>query len=289
MKHLLLISFLVSQPVLSAETCPTFQEFKKTLDYLKEENPSTSSLFQKRVISRKVAEGCQNASDRFKQVHALLRGIGVSPKQSYQRAIEFAQGNGIRSDLFIETFTMIFASDWLDLSMNQSLKVSYNLSQEAKLSADQKNSEKIEPTDISESILNDFKTIARFCSKEEHRKTLQLSSSDCLDLATRVASKGGNRAEAWVKIYRFLSDPEEANLTSVDSIHVATQAIEDGIVTPANFEKAFHYALDDTGLKATRSEAVLFALDISRKKSDEETARKILAPKRAPNALKNAR
>jgi hypothetical protein len=274
-RHLAVGALLLTPLAFSAEppkTCESAKEFITALEFLRGDADFRIPEAEARELSVKIADGCTGAARRFIRVSKALNGAGADRKDSTRFGLQFAGAREVEADAFLTVFRSALASDGLDLTLSDSLKLALSLATEFK-------------GDL-ERARKDFESLSIYCVDPGR---VGVSRMRCADLVAKVVRSSADwtssAAREWIEAYEFLRSPRGPALVTAEAVGVAENLVSIGPAGFRNFQQSYLYALSDSGLKLPRNEAISFALRLARiqpKTEEPEKAREQKKSRSAP-------
>jgi hypothetical protein len=246
---ILLWSGLLGSGAFSAEpqkTCESAREFITALEFFRTEADFRVAEPEARDLAWKVAKGCTGAARRFIRTAKALTAAGVDRKDSSRFALQFSAATDPQADAFVTVFRSGLASDGLDLSLSDSLKLALALSEGF-------------PGDL-ERARKDFETMALYCADSTK---VGLARSSCADMAARIVKGSAHWdtsvSREWIDAFEFLKSSRGPGLVTADAARLAEDLVLQGRAGFSNFRQSYLYAVSDGGLQMTRDAAIVFA------------------------------
>jgi hypothetical protein len=232
--------------------CRSADEFTDTVVYLRGQR--VAPLLEKEIvrISEEVANGCNGASQRFRQVFAMLIKTGVDVKKSVQTGIAFAKESPETVKGFTEIFQKSYLENYLNLDYVTALEVSYELSRDF-------------PGNVSLAY-SDFVNITKFCLDP---KRLGLPVKSCARIAIDVARLSCYYPlgvyQPFEELYGLLRNDASFGISIREALKIATEVMHYGPKASENFIKTFRFSVSRTGLDQTANNSLRLALRIAKK------------------------
>ena len=230
--------------------CQTTREFITACEFLKANPAFRLPLAEARDLALKIAEGCTGSANRFIRVARVLEKAGVGRRDQTKLGLQYASSGDAETDAFVGIFRKSLASDDLDLSLEDALKIALSLSYEF-------------PGSV-ERARDDFEKLSGYCSNPSR---MGLPKTLCGVFAARVAKMGANRerpiAADFIESFEFLKSSKGPALPRIDAARVAEEAVSAGNFGRENFIDAYRYAVSESGLGLPRDGALEFAKRLS--------------------------
>jgi len=241
------ISLGLTVGMAQANICSSAREFITTHQFLRSGDVFKMDEEASRKISESVSKGCDGAASRFIRTAEVLSRADVSNKDAIEKAIQAALHTESQTENFIRLFQLSFASKYLDLTLENSLKLAekYSLSNEGN----------------SLIASADFETTAEYCVQN---KLIPYSKPECAAMASQVAQKafttGLSSAESFIESIEFLiTDDRGPKLPPQDGLSLAQKLLEAGGSAADNYIQGYRYAISHSGLEMNRTQAMAFA------------------------------
>lgn len=232
------------------EFCASTKEYIQTLNFLRNVAEFGKLEKEARNVADKVSENCNGAAGRYIKVYQILSSYDMSAAEASRIAVEVSG----KTEAEAETFIMIFNKSFSQNKLNLDFKSSMDMAR--KLAFETKSDLKI--------IRNDFAKTIDFCSSPEK---LDLPKQTCAKLAAKLiaANKDPKHsvAESFIKLYKYLTLEEGANLTANKALEVIEEQVPNGALGIDNFRQAFQFAISKEGLQTDRSSALNFARSLA--------------------------
>jgi hypothetical protein len=253
-------------PAEPRKTCDSAREFITALEFFRTEVDFRVAEPEARDLAWKVANGCTGAARRFIRTAKALAAAGVDRKDSSRFALQFSAATDPQADAFVTVFRSGLASDGLDLSLSDSLKLALALSDGF-------------PGDL-ERARKDFEALALYCADTTK---VGLTRSSCADMAAKIV-KGSAHWDTsvsrdWIDAFEFLKSPQGPGLLTSDAARLAEELVLQGKAGSSNFRQSYLYAVSDGGLQMTRDAAIAFARKLAAIQPKIEAPEKVPGPR----------
>lgn len=234
----------------AAGACPATREYITSLEYLRANKELALPEADARKVADAISKGCAGAAERFIRVSGLLSRAGFSGREAAETGKRFAVGTAAEVDTFVTVFKRAFAEEFLDLDLEDSLKMALALSKE--FAGDQPQ------------VRADFERLLAFCTEE---KQLGLPKPTCGAFASRVAAKGepwnGGIAKPFIRGFEYLTSSKGPSLVTGEALKLSEALLAAGPGAFDNFSQAYSYASAESGLALGRQDAIGFARDLA--------------------------
>ncbi|MBI2711322.1 MAG: hypothetical protein HYX41_00460 [Bdellovibrio sp.] len=238
-------------------SCSFAREYITTLEYFRGHADFKVPEKNARELALQVSKGCTGAAQRFIKVTSRLTATGVPADASIQVGVRFATRSDWEAETFLTVFLKAYAQDYLDLTLNDSLKLATALTLEFQ-------------GDI-ENVRKDFEKTVRFCVQESE---MALSRPTCAALATRIAKGGeafsGGVADAFIEMTRFLESEKGPHLNRSEAVALAEKLLQGGKESSKNLVLAYRYAVSTQGLGLPIQDALRFSQDLVLQKQPQK-------------------
>lgn len=262
----ILSGWILFSPPSNAATCEAAKEFITAFEYLRSDADSRVPETEARDLAFRVAEGCKGSARRFIRVFKALLGVGVDRKDSFKQALRFSQVTDVQTDAFLTVFRSALASDGLDLTLADSLKLGVSLSTEFTGNLDR--------------ARKDFEALSLYCGDSDR---VGLPKARCADLAAGIVKNSStwesSISKEWISAFEFLKSSKGPALVTAEALDLAESLVLTGPAGYRDFKEAYLYAISERGLKYTRDIAIVFAKKIAMIRPKNETPEKPREPK----------
>lgn len=231
----------------SKQLCHSTDEYTKTLKFLRQNKTILFPENTSRLISEKVAKGCNGASERFAQVLVLLKSVGLSDRKSLEMALEFSTQPPEVQKNFTAIFTRAFLGEFFDYDYAIAAKLAYELSKDYHGDATQ--------------AREDFIELVRFC---KDGKNLDLPTRLCAEFTVKLARLSQYHPKGvrdqFYRLFKDLRNKPDFAFDIKTALEVSYNVLRHGPTAPDNFFSGYAYATSKEGLSYDRHQALAFAL-----------------------------
>lgn len=231
--------------------CFSTQEFILTYEFLRSHGTAALDKEAARQISIQVARGCDGAAERFKETYLFLTKIGVAQIKAFEMGIEFSRLGAEVQRNFIEILKHSYLGEFFDYDFDFALKVAYEFSKN--LGTHHLRARR------------DFISMVSFCLKKDE---MALPINVCGILALELVRLSPYYSQGvftpFTDLYGKLRAGESFGLSVRDAMEVILRVLKFGPRSPANFNRAYEYAVNTKGLSLAPKQALAFALGMSK-------------------------
>ncbi len=232
----------------SLKLCHSTDEYKKTLQFLRDTPDLTIREDVARRIADRVSKGCDGASERFSVVILLLKKIGISETKAIDMSVEVSALPPEMQKNFVEVFTNSFLGEFFDFDYSRAMLLAFELSRDYRG----------DPTVVRE----DFIKLVRFCKEAN---ALELPIKMCADYMTKIAKSSqyfqSGVAKPFLELFSALRERKDLSLDIKTSLRVAEQVLRNGPLGPENFLHG--YELARKTLEFDKHHALDFAINLA--------------------------
>lgn len=230
--------------------CRSGREFITTYEFLRKRTEFGLNPPEMREMALSVAGGCTDAAANFISITELLLKARLDARTALTSARDVALKGKTASTAYIDIFKQAFAQDAFDLNAILANQLA------SRLTVSYKGDPKI--------AAEDFKDMARFCVSATGAG---LTRPACANIVEHVIVANQEAkmsiAKPFLKIFEFLTDRKEVNLTPVDAVNIAEKLVAASPEAIGSFRKVYEYGIDASGLALPRPEALKMALDVA--------------------------
>lgn len=250
-------SFSNTKSEKEVETCSPAREYITTLNYLMDKKEFAVEKPVAMKIADTVSKGCNRAAQNFIFTMDLLTKVEMPTAQALKIATDVASSSYEKGHAFRFILKSSFAPGKLDLplkdSVNYALKLSVEFEGDAVIARD------------------DFEDIVEYCNENDE---FDIPVSTCGQIAYNVAKSTSkfkkSLANDFIELYEYMIEEDGPNMTTADALKNAEMLMTFGPTSKNSFVNAYKFASHKKGLSFTRSKAISFAIDLTKKSFREK-------------------
>jgi len=230
--------------------CNPTPEYIKTLEFLRSSKEVLLPDPAAKKVADKVSRGCDGASERFTKVLRVLKASGYSDAKSLELALSFSSMPGEVQDNFTEIFSRAFLAEFFDYEHRSALAIALELSKDY--------------TGDPAQVREDFIELARFC---KGAKDLDLPAKACADYSVKVARLSQLYPEGvrkpFLTFFARMREDKEFAMDIKSALDITYNVLKSGPRAADNFFSGFEFAMKESGLGLSHTEALEFGLKMA--------------------------
>lgn len=233
--------------------CTAGREFITTFSYLKTQQFLGLNPAQMGEIAQDVAQGCDQAAQRFIDGLELLIKAGATPREAIREARNLAHVSQNKAEAFLSIYKTAFLENYLNFDLGDSLTLAKDLS--------------LNYCGDVATVGKTFHDLIQFCVDKNH---LGLSRPACAKLFVKITKTGEyfpteNPGERFFQAYSFMVDDKQGpGMTSMEAIQLIEQLFtKAGPYAAENFISTYKFIAADQNTYPSRDNKINMAKRIA--------------------------
>lgn len=234
-------------------TCDASRNFQEAFEYLKSRGDLPFSDTQLIRASLQIAEGCDGASQRFKQIYELLDKSGFDQRKSFELAKKFAKLNDAQTKNFADFFKGFFLENKFDLDFESSYNVALELSAQLEKNWD--------------AVRNDFNSFLNFCTNHKENEDI-LPIRECANWTLTTLKLNEIYPQgvysSFQRINNYLKDRKGLQLPIKDRLNLVSEVLRYGPKAADSFINTIEWSLKKGAPNVPPQQSWRLALEVSK-------------------------
>ena len=237
----------------TTRTCDASKNFQEAFHYLKSRGDLPFSDTQLIRASLQIAEGCDGAPQRFKQIYELLDKSGFDQRKSFELARKFAKLTDAQTKNFADFFKGFFLENKFDLDFESSYTVALELSAQLEKNWD--------------AVRNDFNSFLKFCTDNKEEQDI-LPIRDCANWTLTTLKLNeiypNGVYGSFQKINDYIKNRKGLQLPTKDRLQLISEVLRHGPKAADSFINTIDWSLKKGAPNVSPQQSWRLALEVSK-------------------------